>query len=678
LTASLVLRLQQSHLERIYPSNLPTTESASESLYLHDLLNPLSEGPSYPDESPAERAARANASLAKLPLGKLPSSLLGSKLVTPARNAKEINNILAKKTSTSNGDMGDTKELGAYGNRRGGRRILTNEGLLAFKLDMDGNTSAISDKQVEGLGEEVIVLQRSARRVLDVQSAVMVRMRTIAVPDFQAEEQTDIDSVMPTLILCVEIENPINSGMEYSLDSIDVGISRVPLASSTSTRSSDASLIGVSMHRIGERIEPLVIEQGSQSNLLYHATFDCPSSGHDSDEDLLKALNEAQRNVSIKLLGRPLLLQRGDDGQSNSYSPTEKFISTWTCTLDLSAQMKTVVLQRVMHNGAGSDRFRAYIPAISNHSQRIVSNSLYRSIDSVGPLPPSPASALPQTPSDLRTASTMLAPIQTPRVFSLRKPSARSASAGPSDGTFVSLQRSLSDQQQGPMSPALPSALVGHSILARARQNRSSTMGTVTGRGEDSRQLLNGKGSNDEELRYRIASYMTATPLQRRQVSSMAFRSSSAAERDLDKDSLLPLIDRRSALTVQRLLFSPVNEEGILIDIVTDMSSLVQLKDGQREASIQIQVENRSGKTRTLILSWQLPAVKSASSIYSAIAIQDDDVQVGPLHRRDTEAATLKVRFAKAGLQPLPPLAVFDTFTGVERILQDLQMIIVE
>jgi hypothetical protein len=685
LTTSLILRLQPSQLGRLSPSSLPSTASASESLYLHDLLNPLTEGPSYPDESSAERAARANASLAKLPLGKLPSSVLGSKLVTPARNAKEISSIIVRKSSTaSNGDMGDTKEGGMYGNRRGGRRALTNEGLMAFKLDMEGSVTAITDEQAKGLGEDVIVLQRSARRVLDVQSAILVRMRTITVPDFPAEDQSDVDSLLPTLILCVEVENPINSGIKYSLDNIEVVIDKLPVTSSTTSPPSDASLIGISMHRIGERLEPLVVEQGSQINLLYQATFDCPGSGHDSDEDLLKALSDTQRNISIKLFGRPVLLQ-SDDGGSESYTPTDKFISTWTCTLDLAAQMRIVALQKVMHNGAGSDRFRAYRPT-SSQRQRFGSGNLpYRSFDSAGPLPHSPNSALPRTPSDLRSASTMLAPVQTPRMFSLRKPSVRSASAASSGVAFVSLQRSVSDQQEA-TSPALSSALVGHSIMARARQNRSSTTGsgTVIGRGEDSRQLLNGKESYDEDVKRRNASESTVMSMQRNQggaLPSLNLRSSNfpvGGDRDMDKDAILPIIDRRFTSTVQRLLFSPVSEGGVLIDVVSDPSTLVHRKDGQIEASIQVQVENRSDKTRTFIISWQIPAARTSSSIYSALVIQDDDVQIGPLYQRDTEATTLKICFTKPGLQPLPPLAVYDTFTGIERVLHDLQMIVVE
>lgn len=685
LTASLVLRLQPSHLERLSPSSLPSSASASESLYLHDLLNPLSEGPSYPDESPAERAARANASLAKLPLGKLPSSVLGSKLVTPARNAKDISHIIAQKNSAaSNGDMGETKQDGMYGNRRGGRRALTNEGLMSFKLGVEGSVTATYDEQAKGLGEEVVVLQRSARRVLDVQSAILIRMRTLTVPDFQGQDQTDVDSLLPTLILCVEVENPINSGIRYSLDNVDVIIDKVPNTSSTTLSPSDASLIGVSMFRIGEQLEPLVVEQGSQINLLYHATFDCPSSGHDSDEDLLKALSDTQRNISIKLLGRPLLMQRDDGGGTQTCTPTDKYTSTWTCTLDLATQMKLAVLQKVMHNGAGSDCFRAYRTATPQRQRLGSGGHSYRSIDSAGPLPPSPNSALPRTPSDLRSASTMLAPVQNARIFSLRKPSVRSASAATSGVGFVSLQRSISDQQEA-TSPALPSALVGHSILARARQSRSSTTGsgTVNGRGEDSRQLLNGKESYDEDLRQRHASETTALLMQRRQggaLPSLDLRLSNvpaAEDQSLVKDAVLPIIDKRSTSTVQRLLFSPISEGGALIDVVSDPSTMVHRKDGHREASIQVQIENRSDKTRTFILSWQIPPVKTSSSIYSAVVIQDDDVQIGPLHRRDTEATTLKICFTKAGLQPLPPLAVFDTFTGVERVLYDLQGIVV-
>jgi hypothetical protein len=683
LTATMGLRLQPSHLSRLDPSlAISSSTSASESLYLHDLLNPLSEGPAYPDESPAERAARANASLAKLPLGKLPSTILGSKLVTPARNAREVGEIVAIKTRTNaveNGDVGDTnKDSRANARRAAGRRVLTNQGLMAFQLGVEGNVSSLSDDHAKGLGEQVVTMQRSARRVVDVHSAVVVRMRTITVPGFQGEGEDAQSALLHSLILCVEVENPVNSGVKFALEEVDVHVS-MPLSSPSSSSSGAGEYdnpIEVSMCRIGECSEPMLIEQGSQSNLLYRMVFHYSASQDVSNKDTMKSLSLSHRTISIRLLGRPVLLQ-SVNGEIESYTPTRLFTSTWTCTLDFIAQMRMIVLEGVIRNGAGGDRLGGDATQGMNGrlANRISSTSAPYTNGSGPPLPPSPYSPLPRTPVEMRLASTAtMTRIQSVRPsLSLGRPSLRMSSALHTGQSFVSLQRSLSDQQES-FSPALPSALVGQSILARARMNRSSSMMSGGVGEEDSRSLLNG---NEMESKSRSASERTVTPMQRRSFHHLQ-RSleGSNLEDDLARDSLLPLADKRSTPTIQRLLYDPSHEQGLLIDVVT-LSSADQKNDGKKKVSVEIQVENRSQSARVVILSWKIPPAQAVGSIWNSILLEDDDVQVGPLQQGDSEIVTLNICISKAGVHQLPPLAVYDTSTGMEKVLQGLQSVMV-
>lgn len=573
--------------------------------------------------------------------------------MTPARNAREVGKIIAEKTkrnAVGNGDVGDSKDVAHFG-RRNGRRVLTNDGLMAFKMDVDGGMKTLSDEHAKGLGEEVLVLQRSARRVLDVQSAVLVRMRTTTIPGFPDHEGDG--SLTPTLVLCVEVENPVNSGMQFALDCIDIGVS-LP----HTTARSQVRPIDVSMRRMGDVAEPVVIAQGSQSNLLYQMVFDDADNGIGGDYDVHKVLAESHRNVSIKLLGRPVLLAKAQDGSIASHTSTAKFVSTWTCTLDLSSQMKMVALRRLMHGGAGGDRFA------SRRSKAAAQRATLAPERHHLTLPASPLSALPSTPTEIQSASTYLAP--TPQMLSLRKPSLRAASTMQSDA-FVSLHRSESDRLDA-LSPALPSALVGQSILARARLNRSTTI--ASGRAEDSRQLLRGKSSKDSfDANQRSASEQTVTPTQRRAGAvSHAHQRGLVEARSGDVEpsgaDLLPLGDKRSAHTVHRLLSDGTREQGLLIDLVAHPRA-----DSGQEATVEVQVENRSEQPRTVILSW-----RTAASPFQA---DDDDVQVGPLLCGDSEFVTLHLRTTKSGLQQLPALSVYDTTSRVERLLQGLQAIVV-
>jgi len=608
--------------------------------------------------------------------------------VTPARNAKEVGHIISSKTrriATDNGDVSDVKDGSRLSASRGGRRVLTNEGLMAFQIDSEGGISTLSDDQAKGLGEEVVVLQRSARRVLDVQSAILVRMRTITIPGFDGEDPTVENTLLPTLVLCVEIENPVNSGMKFAMDQVDVVVS-MPASSTLPLPTSNSSqAIDVSMRRLGDPSDPPLIEQGTQNNLLYQMVFDCPSGEHGNDEDIMKALIEPHRNVSIKVLGRPVMMRK-EKGSIESYTPTKKFLSTWTCTLDLAAQMRMVVLQRVMHNGAGGQRFGGYIPE-KKIPQRVVSTSTIAPNTGSNylanlPLPTSPYSSLPRTPTEVRSASNSLTPLQTSpsQMLSLRRPSMRLASsASAQSDTFVSLHRNEMERLDA-SSPALPSALVGQSILARARMNRSSTIDT--GRAEESRQLLSGRG-NDKESKLRNVSERTITPTQRngfqhhRKTAEWAATALDGVEDEMSRDSLLPLGDRRSTATIQRLLYDPTHEQGILIDVVALVPGEGSEYEGKRQASVEVQVENRSERTRTIVFGWRLPSTRTEASLWNSVLLEDDEVQVGPLQRGDSEIVTLKILFTKSGVHQLPPLAVYETSSGLEKVLQGMQSIVV-
>lgn len=389
LTSSLALRLMPMQLHRVSDAKgLPTryldglsppSNSAIEALYSHDLLSALSEGPSYPDESPAERAARANASLARLPLGKLPSNVLGSRLVTPMRGTKDIDRLLQRQRAILDGVRTPTVT-----SRRASQsqELDVGDGLqLTDVADMPpssasrGGNSTFDSPRLDGpddegrggLGQEVRLLRRSARKVMDVRNAIAVRMRVAVVPGIRstAEDGNDDDeedegegrSVSPCLVLCVEVENTSGSGLQFLLESIKVQVAQPVNVSLHQQRASLDVPVEAALVPGGYKSLPLTIEQGEQRNLLYHVQFHS-SLSHNAEDDAaspasLLAEVQRQRHVSINIEGKPVLKSVLANTEEVSYSPIASYSSTWSCHLDLSRQLQHVALDLVAASGSG-------------------------------------------------------------------------------------------------------------------------------------------------------------------------------------------------------------------------------------------------------------------------------------------------------------------------------------
>lgn len=697
---------------------------------MHDLLNPLSEGPSYPDESPAERAARADASLAKLPLGKLPSSILGSKLITPARGAKEVGRLVEarRRLTLENGDMGDAEE---YNSLKAGRRDLTNEGLLG--QPRDASSIAMEGDMEQGLGEDVVVARRSARRALDVRSAVLVRMRTTNIAGvgerFGEPPTRDNaeDNTVPTLVLCVEVENPANSGIKFALE--DVGV-QVAVPSEPYGALHPSARVHVEVKPIGTVPTSLVVEQGSQFNMLYRVDFSLPYQGPASDNGVIDPstlMAETQRTVTIELFGRPVMLRRTADRAGEEFSPADNFTSTWSCTLDFATQIQILVLQRVIADGAGGfalGKFRDEMAALHanarlphllssvEHTATLPSVVAQRRIESLHQPPVSPSPRASSMANGRPTLNRVQTDVRMPsgRSAAVHRPSLRTSAAYLSD-SFVSLQRSPISrqgesmdtlaQQESALTPAMPSSLVGPSILARARKNRLATLGAMSTNAETD-EARRGPGRRSTLIASsRVASEAVMMP-GRVSSSSWHVKNALSGSQPIEGDALpvVPLGSKATWVRVPYLIQNAGVEQGLLIDIICitkldgESKTTTATKDKpSRTVHVQLQIDNRSEVTRTLLLQWKWQASSRQRATFSDGAslptdmpswlADDDAVQVGPIVPGQAELTTLCLhepveQRTTDGEKPqtIPPLLLIDVESGLKRTLTCMQPLV--
>ncbi|KAK0543379.1 hypothetical protein OC844_007616, partial [Tilletia horrida] len=188
LTASLSLILSSTQLALLF--DLPV--AADVFVGDQDLLSALSEGPVYPGESPSDRAQRTKSSLARLPLSQLSAQVIGTKLLTPETAAEEIkgrsnrSSVLPPLPDAATEDSNDSFDGDLSAAAGMGRRPpLLGSGSSAAAGSLKGadlSVDATAAGRSAAFSRERRVLKRSCLRVLDVSSAVSVRLRTVLSP----------------------------------------------------------------------------------------------------------------------------------------------------------------------------------------------------------------------------------------------------------------------------------------------------------------------------------------------------------------------------------------------------------------------------------------------------------------------------------------------------------------
>ncbi|PWN31771.1 uncharacterized protein FA14DRAFT_158583 [Meira miltonrushii] len=747
VNSEVVLQLQASKLSSLAPSLVPVARTtAPEALFLHDLLSPLSEGPSYPDESHTERAARADASLAKLPLGKLPSSVLGSKLVTPARGAKDVGKLIEEKLQLANGDMGDAEE---YNSLKQGRRDLTDEGLMNI-----GENDGINEDP--GLGEDLMVVKRSARKALDVRSAVQVRMRTTNIAGvgegFGQNTSSDGDNgILPTLVLCVEIENPANSGIRFRMDDISVQAT-LPSEVQSGGNLHPSARIHVEANQIGEAVKSMVIGQGSQHNLLYRVDFSLPymdGSLSTSDLDPVALAAETQRTITIELFGHPVLLQKviaNGVVSSEDFSPAESFTSTWSCTLDFATQIQSLILQERIAEGAGGFTLGPRTVDLSGSYDTLYEEPTPEPVkpketkNTPTPLPialaqkrmasaqGSPKTPLPRSSSminnsiqsapirpsisrattDTRTPSTSVGTVTLRDSPSIHRPNLRSATGGTNvSDSFVPLQQRAPDLEQSLVErgrgslnylrkdsqiAAMPSSMVGPSLLARARRNRQASLlaSGNYGKYDNMEPNRSTSGARRSTLLSHAPYYTSGTQSKpfirhgRLESSSLHIKNALSGSQNFDPSALpiFPLGSKANWSRLPTLVQQSGKEQGLLIEIKALYESPIgDEDDSKKELDVQVQIDNRSDFTRTVLLQWNRNAFVNKDGTASKMTFlpDDDAAQVGPIPPGQAELVVLRIStlsLVKDQGFVIPPLMLTDVESGMQQTLICVQNIV--
>ncbi|ORX37904.1 TRAPP trafficking subunit Trs65-domain-containing protein [Kockovaella imperatae] len=186
------------------------------------------------------------------------------------------------------------------------------------------------------------VLRKSFRRVLTLSSGLRVRMRTLFLPQLlapvthadAAHEDTHEGEGERRVALCVEVENPPESSLDFSFDieTVSVEVGGKGGKATAELVCQPEQIDPASPQTSSGSVFPLKLDPVEQYNLLYSVSISSAPedrSGQDIEEALARDLGKGdeQRPVAIIVTGRPF---------SGTIYPTKSFQSRWNCTLDLT------------------------------------------------------------------------------------------------------------------------------------------------------------------------------------------------------------------------------------------------------------------------------------------------------------------------------------------------------
>jgi hypothetical protein len=559
------------------------------------------------------------------------------------------------------------------------------------------------------------------------------------------------NGILPTLVLCVEIENPANSGIRFRMDDISVQAT-LPSEVQSGGNLHPSARIHVEANQIGEPIKSMVIEQGSQHNLLYRVDFALPyvdGSLNSNELDPLTLAAETQRTITIELFGHPILLQKviaNGVVSSEDFSPANSFTSTWSCTLDFATQIQSLILQEQIAEGAGGFSLGPRTVDLSGSYDTVYEDQTPEPIKSkegkstLAPLPSilaqrriastqgSPMSPLPRSSSmmnnqiqsapirpsmsrattDIRTPSTSVGTVTMASPSSIHRPNVRSGTSGAyASESFVTLQQrgpelerqslervrgSLDYHRRESHSPAMPSSMVGPSILARARRNRQASLlasGSYSNNIEANRSASAARRST---LLSHAPYYTSGTQARivtrpgRLESSSWHIKNALSGSQNIDPNALpiFPLGSKATWTRLPNLVQQSGKEQGLLIEIKALNESTIMQNDkesSKKELDVQVQIDNRSDFTRTILLQWNRNAFvnKDGKPSKTTFLPDDDASQVGPIPPGQAEVAVLRISslsLVKDKEFVIPPLMLTDVETGVQQTMICVQNIV--
>lgn len=381
ITAALTLRLDNTLLNHLIPAS--SSRSFMRSGFAHSLLAPLHEGPVYPDESPLQSQARANASSALgldgphglgSYLAHLPKDVVGGNttIVTPRSGASALEAIHKRRNDAISIDTAFNKSH---------HKPDTNGDLAVLSTSASHSHTAQSTAESDS-GQHASALRiykRSTRQLLSLKTGLNVRMRTLATKhdpyvhrrSSSHQPLAELDSTR--LVLSVELENPFESDAAFTVNDIQIKIG------STQADQQEPSTVVAKPLQPMASVLPIQLTRGSQHNMLFYVSVEADHALHASRAEIDQRVAGA-RNVTITVSGRP----HGEQEQ------LADFDSQWNCALDLTsvlsdAAMKSLIASSTSTSGldqpiagpvAGNSQYSASSLRAAAHSHNRLSYHL--------------------------------------------------------------------------------------------------------------------------------------------------------------------------------------------------------------------------------------------------------------------------------------------------------------
>ncbi|ETS64655.1 hypothetical protein PaG_00599 [Moesziomyces aphidis] len=336
VTAALTLRLDGAILEHHLPAN--TSRKFVRAGFSHSLLAPLHEGPVYPDESPTQSQARATASAALgldgpnglgSFLAHLPKETVGgnNSVVTPRSGAAALSSIHQRRNQALSPVLADAQQSSTRADGNGDLAALSAGTQIGSAAARHAGQAGAQDKA--GLH----IYKRSTRAILPLKTGLNVRMRTLLTqhnPGLGRRHRDAEEMQSSRLVLCVELENPLESPSEFVVNDILIKIEQHSQAGKVSA---------TPLHALAS-VLPIHLDPGSQHNLLFYVAADPKSNAL---EGVVSKM--ATRNVNITISGRPS-------------GTNDDFDSQWNCNLELSSVLADTAKVAGIANAARPARER--------------------------------------------------------------------------------------------------------------------------------------------------------------------------------------------------------------------------------------------------------------------------------------------------------------------------------
>ncbi|CBQ73183.1 conserved hypothetical protein [Sporisorium reilianum SRZ2] len=357
VTAALTLRLDPTLLDHLVPAS--ASGAFLRSGFAHSLLAPLHEGPVYPDESPLQSQARAQASSALgldgpnglgSYLAHLSRDVIGgnSTVVTPRSGANALEAIHKRRSGIPSADAALNKPL-LKPDSNGDLAALSSAPVSSSDLaraSSSQGTATTSQLEPHHQSHGLQIYKRSARQLLPLKTGLNVRMRTLITqhdPHIHRrpsshQPSAELDSTR--LVLSVELENPFESDSAFTINDIQIKIDKAQ------SEQRDSHTVIAKPLQPMPSVLPIQLTRGSQHNMLFYVSVESDQAQH-AHFSVLDQRELSARNVTITVSGRP---------QGEQEEHMADFDSQWNCALDLTPVLADAAKKHAIAGGASADR----------------------------------------------------------------------------------------------------------------------------------------------------------------------------------------------------------------------------------------------------------------------------------------------------------------------------------